>query len=184
MTARHFLIQARANRLMNHRLHAAMGALSREEFHAPRVGFFPSLHATLNHIVTVDWYYVDALEGGGRGLSLFDVENPFDELGPLAEAQAAVDARLVAYCASLADADLAREVGCDRGAKGVVSDRVDRTLLHVFMHQTHHRGQAHAMLSGTRVRPPQLDEFLMRGDAPLRADDLRACGYTEADLAP
>lgn len=40
------------------------------------------------------------------------------------------------------------------------------------------------MLSGTRVRPPQLDEFLMRGDAPLRADDLRACGYTEADLAP
>ena len=67
MTARHFLIQARANRLMNHRLHAAMAVLSREEFHAPRVGFFPSLHATLNHVITVDWYYLDALEGGHHG---------------------------------------------------------------------------------------------------------------------
>lgn len=184
MAAQYFLIQARANRLMNHRLHAAMAALSHEDFVAPRVGFFPSLHATLNHILTVDWYYVDALEGGGRGLRVFDDETPCATMAALAREQAAVDARLIAYCEGLGDGDLAREAGCDRGAKGVVMDRIDRTLLHVFMHQTHHRGQAHAMLSGTPVKPPQLDEFLMRGDAGWRVADLAACGFTEADLAP
>ena len=44
-------VQARANRLANHRLHAAMAALPQDEFDAPRTGFFPSLAATLNHIL-------------------------------------------------------------------------------------------------------------------------------------
>ncbi len=184
MAARYFLIQARTNRLMNHRLHAAVSSLSQADFVAPRVGFFPSLHATLNHLLTVDWYYVDALEQGGRGLRVFDDETPCATAADLAREQAAVDRRLVDFCGRLTDEDLARDVGCDRGAKGLVMDRIDRTLLHLFMHQTHHRGQAHAMLSGTPVKPPQLDEFLMRGDAVWRADDLAACGFTEADLAP
>jgi uncharacterized damage-inducible protein DinB len=32
----------------------------------------------------------------------------------------------------------------------------------------HHRGQVHAMLAGTRVAPPQLDEFFLRYDAARR----------------
>ena len=48
----------------------------------------------------------------------------------------------------------------DRGDH-VDTDIAARVLAHLFMHQTHHRGQAHAMLSGTPVRPPQLDEFLL-----------------------
>ena len=65
-------IQARANRLSNHRLHAAMAPLSRAEFHAPRVGFFPSLAQTLNHILEVDLYYIGALhrEAGHRAAVL------------------------------------------------------------------------------------------------------------------
>ena len=46
-------------------------------------------------------------------------------------------------------------------------ERADRLLLHLFQHQTHHRGQAHAMLSGTSIPPPQLDEFFSHGEAPL-----------------
>jgi uncharacterized damage-inducible protein DinB len=52
-------------------------------------------------------------------------------------------------------------------------------LAHLFMHQTHHRGQAHAMLAGTRVKPPQLDEFLMPSDAPFRVPDMAALGWRE-----
>ena len=52
-------------------------------------------------------------------------------------------------------------------------------LAHLFMHQTHHRGQAHAMLSGTAVKPPQLDEFLLASDASLRVPDLAALKWTE-----
>ena len=61
-------------------------------------------------------------------------------------------------------------------------ERVGHVLAHLAMHQTHHRGQLHAMLSGTAVAPPQLDEFLMPSDAPLRRAELAALGWTERDL--
>ena len=59
----HLRAQARANRLANRRLHEAMSRLTRDDFHAPRTSFFPSLATTLNHILAVDIYYIDALHG-------------------------------------------------------------------------------------------------------------------------
>jgi uncharacterized damage-inducible protein DinB len=52
--------------------------------------------------------------------------------------------------------------------------------MHLYQHQIHHRGQAHAMLSGTRIKPPQLDEFFSncRG-APLRASEFAGLGWAE-----
>ena len=47
-------------------------------------------------------------------------------------------------------------------------------LLHLFLHQVHHRGQVHDMLAQTDVPPPQLDEFLLEEDAARRAADLEA----------
>jgi hypothetical protein len=35
------------------------------------------------------------------------------------------------------------------------------------------------MLSGTRVKPPQLDEFYSAAEAPLRAAEFAALGWTE-----
>jgi uncharacterized damage-inducible protein DinB len=58
-------IAARANLMANRRLHAAMAPLSRDEFHAPRTSFFPSLARTLNHLLVIDIFYIDALEGAG-----------------------------------------------------------------------------------------------------------------------
>jgi hypothetical protein len=40
------------------------------------------------------------------------------------------------------------------------------------------------MLSSTRVKPPQLDEFLMASDARFRVADMAALSMTEADLMP
>jgi uncharacterized damage-inducible protein DinB len=47
-------------------------------------------------------------------------------------------------------------------------------LNHLFVHQIHHRGQVHAMLAGTSVKPPQLDEFFLAQDEPLRRHELLA----------
>ena len=55
------------NAWANHRLLTACAALSQEAFVASRTGFFPSLRATLNHILIVDRFYVDAMEGGHAG---------------------------------------------------------------------------------------------------------------------
>jgi uncharacterized damage-inducible protein DinB len=65
----HFRRMARNNAWSNHRLLTACSALSAEEYRTTRVSFFPSIAATLNHILLVDLYYLDALEGSALGYS-------------------------------------------------------------------------------------------------------------------
>ncbi len=176
-----FRAMARNNAWCNHRLLGEVARLDQAAFEAPRVGFFPSLRKTLNHILIVDHFYVDALEGGTLGPAAWADEEPCATVAPLRQAQAAVDRRLIAHCDALADADLAAIVHVHRGAR-VQEERRDRLLLHLFLHQTHHRGQAHAMLSATGVKPPQLDEFYSVAEAPLRAAEFTELGWTEESV--
>src|SRR6185503_19241424 len=108
--AHHFATMAYNNAWSNHRLLGSVSRLTEAEFVAPRTSFFPSLKATLNHNVTVDWYYVDALERGLRdqpvnadALRFFEPEEPFATCAPLSVAQHAVDRRLVGLCVPLTD---------------------------------------------------------------------------------
>ena len=172
---------AHANRLANHRLHAACAQLAPEEFRATRTSFFPSLSATLNHILIVDWYYIAALHREPDQTKAWNSETPFDALPPLAEAQRLSDERLIAWCEHADDAALESIVDMDRGSF-IQRDRARDVLLHLFMHQVHHRGQAHAMLSGTPVKPPQLDEFVMPSDAKFRVEDMRALDWREDEI--
>ena len=169
---------ARNNAWANHRLLAACAALTQDELEAERTSFFPSIKATLNHILITDWFYVDALEGGWLGPKAWADRTPCATVTDLAREQAAVDRRLIEVCEALTEESLDATVRLNRDSR-VQTERRDRGLLHLFQHQIHHRGQAHAMLSGTRVKPPQLDEFFSAGEAPLRADEFAALGWTE-----
>ena len=166
------------NAWANHRLGVACAGLSDTEFMAPRIGFFPSIAATLNHILIVDWFYVDALEGGTLGPAAWDDRIPCPSVSGWRAAQTAVDARLLAVCDRLMDADFDVIVHVHRGIR-TQTERRDRLLLHLMQHQIHHRGQAHAMLSATAVKPPQLDEFYSIAEAPLRAAEYGALGWSE-----
>jgi uncharacterized damage-inducible protein DinB len=174
-------VMAYNNAWANHRLLSACAGLSQAEFEAPRTSFFPSIQATLNHILTIDWFYVDALEGGKLGPAAWENPVPYPTLAELHPAQAAVDRRLIAWCNALDERGPDRTIRVHRGTR-VQNERADRLLLHIFQHQTHHRGQAHAMLSGTRVPPPQLDEFFSIAEAPLRAAEFQQLGWTEAEI--
>jgi uncharacterized damage-inducible protein DinB len=169
---------AHNNRWANHRLLRACAALSDAEFTAPRTGFFPSLSATLNHILVIDRFYVDAMEGGRLGPAAWADPEPCRTVAALGDAQQEMDQRLIAVVESLEASGLERVVELHRPA-GIRHERMDRLLLHVFQHQIHHRGQAHAMLSGTSVRPPQLDEFFLAEEASLREAELAELGVTE-----
>jgi uncharacterized damage-inducible protein DinB len=186
--AHHMYTMACNNAWANHRLLTACDKLSQADFVAHRTSFFPSIKATLNHIVTVDWFYVDALERGLRGEPVsrdvehfFDPEQPFGTCAALAPEQRAVDRRLIDACATLTDATLMLPIPIMRRA-GVLTEVATRLLAHLFEHQIHHRGQVHAMLAGTSVDPPQLDEFFCANEAHLRAAELADIGLSEATI--
>ncbi|WFF40326.1 damage-inducible protein DinB [Salinicola endophyticus] len=174
----HFRHQAYCSLWSNHRLLTACAGLSQEALYAERSGFFPSIHATLNHILIVDAYYIDALEGGTLGLGAFDDELPHTAIDTLQPAQERLDRRLVALCESATPAWLTRETVLPRGTHQQ-HEPTHRVLAHLFVHQTHHRGQVHAMLSSTEVAPPQLDEFFLRDEAPLRQAEFSDLGIDE-----
>jgi uncharacterized damage-inducible protein DinB len=173
------------NAWANHRLLTACAQLSQEDFARVRTSFFPSIQATLNHSLPVDWFYVDALERcfSRRAphpdpATFFTPTEPFATCAPLADAQRAVDRRLVTLSAGLTDGDLEQTVAITRRS-GIARDEAPRLFAHLFQHQIHHRGQVHAMLAGTTVAPPQLDEFFCANEAHLRVAELAELGYSE-----
>ncbi|WP_063287201.1 MULTISPECIES: DinB family protein [unclassified Pseudovibrio] len=180
----YFQAQAKNNTWANYRLLSSCKKLSEDELAAKRTSFFPSILMTLNHILTVDWFYISALEGAPLGINAFDPEYPFEHLSLLFEAQRNSDQKLIAHIGSMDLADLSK-IHVLRVDKPL-SERADRLLLHLFQHQMHHRGQVHAMLSGTSVAPPQLDEFFLSNEMEQQArkDDFAALGFCETDIWP
>ena len=184
LAATYLRAQAYNNAWANHRLLTACGQLTADELAAPRTSFFPTIIDTWNHILTVDWFYVSALEGDCIGYAAFEPEVPCPAFADLEREQRAVDRRLIAVCEALKDEDdLGRMVDIVRDT-WTQRERADRTLLHLFEHQIHHRGQVHAMLAGTTVKPPQLDEFFPghASELALRAEDFAALGFDEETI--
>lgn len=171
-------IQAHANALANERLGTALATLSAADWRAPRSGFFPSLAGTLNHVLAVDLYYVAALCRDPDPRAAYFGFTPHETAGGWRTQQRASDLRLVAWCDALDDSAVDAVVELPR-ADHVQRERAGHVLAHLFAHQVHHRGQAHAMLSGTGLKPPQLDEFLMPSEAHLREPEMRTLGWDE-----
>lgn len=182
-THTYFRAQAYNNAWANHRLLRACRQLTGEDLSAERTNFFPSIIQTLNHILTVDWFYVSAVEGACVGPAAFEPEIPCPDLRDLDREQRAVDKRLVACCERTDDAALGRSVDLIRDT-WTQTERTDRILLHLFQHQIHHRGQVHAMLAGTGVAPPQLDEFFPghEHEQALRKQDFAELGFDEEKI--
>jgi uncharacterized damage-inducible protein DinB len=180
--ARVLSVQAHANRLANRRLQAALANLSTSELHSRRISFFPTIIGTLNHLLAVDRYYIAALHGEPDMESQYRRYAPHDELASYASAQDASDQKLIAFCDKLDDTGVNAVVHMLHGSDPTKSDLACLVLNHLFMHQTHHRGQVHSMLSGTHVKPPQLDEFILRVDEPFRVSEMAALGWTEREV--
>ncbi|WP_119303864.1 DinB family protein [Dongia deserti] len=162
----HFQRMAVYNRWANQRLYEAVGKLSPEEFAAARSGFFPSLLKTLNHILVGDAVWMGRLEGtGSAGITSLD-QVLHAEFSALKAARAAMDERIVAFVDGLAPARLKEDLVYHTMAGEPMTMQVGQVLAHFFNHQTHHRGQAHAMLSSTTVEPPVLDLIYFLRDHP------------------
>jgi uncharacterized damage-inducible protein DinB len=171
----YIVAQAHNNRWSNHRLHSACARLSDSEYFGKRPSFFGPIHNHLDHIVYVDWLYLERLTG--KQFLPPDVGDLLHrELAPLAKDQIAADQALIDFCQAATPDTLASKVTFQLMDDTEYTEDVSSVLAHLFVHQVHHRGQVHDMLSATSVAPPQLDEFFMSGDLSLREEELRDLG--------
>jgi uncharacterized damage-inducible protein DinB len=169
----YLIAQARHNHWSNHRLHSACLRLPALEYYANRPSFFGSIHIHLDHIVFVDWLYLERLTGE-QYLPADVGDELHSELASLVEDQVTADRALIEYCEIATLETLASKVSFKLLDGTQYTESVWSVLAHLFTHQIHHRGQVHDMLSATSVAPPQLDEFFLSSDLPLREAELKA----------
>ncbi len=152
----HLSTSAAYNRWANERLYAAVGTLSDAAYRADRGAFFGSIRNTLNHVLVADRIWLKRLTGAGDAPERLDAIL-HDDFEGLEAARAAEDDRIAAFVASLDAADPERSFTYQNTAGKSFHQGFVPVLMHVFNHQTHHRGQVHAMLTGLSEPAPALD---------------------------
>ena len=156
---RYFAMFAAYNRWANARLYDAVAKVSGADYRADRGAFFGSLNGTLNHLLVTDRIWMRRFTGHGPQPTRLN-EILFDTLPALREARRAEDERILAYVEGLDDAALAGTITYRTITKPTdITQPLTPALAHLFNHQTHHRGQAHTLLTivGGRDAAPPLD---------------------------
>lgn len=153
----HFKMMASYNAWCNERLYEAAAGLSDADYRADLGAFFKSVHGTFNHILVGDRVWLSRFTGTGPAPTALD-EILYDDFDRLRAARRAEDARIDRFVDGLDDDKLASVLHYR-----ALSQPADVTypllpaLHHLFNHQTHHRGQATALLTRLGVDTPSLD---------------------------
>src|SRR5689334_18346677 len=158
---RHFTMMAAYNRWANIRLYNMAGALPDELYRKPAGVYFKSLHGTLNHLLTADRIWMCRLEGRGDHPGKLNA-TLHDDLASLREARVAEDQRIIQFIDRLDAADFEKFWDYKTLNGTPQRQQLREILAHLFNHQTHHRGQAHAALTALGVgEPDPLDLLIM-----------------------
>jgi uncharacterized damage-inducible protein DinB len=153
----HYRMFGHYNARANRRLYDAAAKLSDEQYRADRGAFFKSVHGTLNHLLTTDRIWMRRFTGEGGAPDRLDAIL-FDGFGELRVAREAEDRRIVDYVDQLDDDRIAGTIRYRRVSTPEEFEQpLAPALAHWFNHQTHHRGQVHALLTGLVGEAPELD---------------------------
>ena len=168
----HFAQFASYNSWANARLYEAALALNEVDYRRDVGAFFKSLHGTLNHLLLTDRIWMKRLTGEGQHPDRLNAII-HDERLQLALARVDEDERIVRYVASLDENAISSAFEYSTTSGKPFKQVRAEVLSHLFNHQTHHRGQAHTIISiCTGREPPPLDLLgMQRG---LQAPDLRS----------
>ena len=156
------VLLAQYNDTMNRKLYEAAARLAPEELHADRKAFFASLFATMNHLLAADTIWLSRFSlhpSGFRALAPFrgapaptSLTQSFGcDLGQLRAHRVRLDGIITALADELRPSDL-EQVLAYRNSRGLGFRKpFGSLLLHLFNHQTHHRGQASTLLTQAGV---------------------------------
>lgn len=154
---------ARYNSWQNENIVSAAETLDDAARRADRGAFFGSIAGTLSHLLWADLVWMSRFDGGepppGR---IKDSPALFPDWGAFLERRRATDRRILDWAARLEEGDLDGALSWFSGALGREVTRPRAICVaHMFNHQTHHRGQVHAMLTAAGARPGDTDLFVM-----------------------
>ena len=151
ITPAYVQLMAAYNAEMNRRLYAAAGRLDEAARRADRGAFFGSIHATLSHLVWADRIWMHRFAGWERPPGGIPGSTTlFTDFAAMRQTRMALDADLTAWAAALAPGWLDGDLVWFSGATGREQRRPKPVVVvHMFNHQTHHRGQVHAMLTAS-----------------------------------
>ncbi|WP_137390541.1 DinB family protein [Rhodoligotrophos defluvii] len=145
------------NAWANERLFEAASGLSDQDYRADRGAFFGSMHGTLNHLLVADRIWMSRFTNDPHEPATLDTIL-YDDFNALRQARRIEDARIRDFVGSL-DEDRLRSTVTYRTktSPAMIEQELGPVLLHFFNHQTHHRGQAHCILTGLTGQAPALD---------------------------
>jgi uncharacterized damage-inducible protein DinB len=160
----HFVMMAKYNAWANARLFRMAGALQDELYRKEVGAYFKSLHGTLNHLLATDRIWMHRLTGVGDHPDKLNA-TLFDDLPSLHAARVEEDSRIIGFVQGLEE-PVFKEVLDYRTLNGTPQRQRRREILaHLFNHETHHRGQAHAIITVLGVTEPDpLDLLIMLRD--------------------
>jgi uncharacterized damage-inducible protein DinB len=154
---------ARYNTWQNANLYSAANGLGDTARRLDRGAFFGSIQNTLTHVVWADTLWMSRFSGGPKPSGGIKDSSAFVESwADLLIAREALDCAILGWADGLASDALDGDLSWFSGAMGrTMTKPLSLLVAHFFNHQTHHRGQVHAMLTAAGARPEDTDLFIM-----------------------
>jgi uncharacterized damage-inducible protein DinB len=143
------------NAWANARMFSAAEALTAEQLEAPLVSSFPSLKATLSHIVVTEWVWLRRWRGESPTAAPAWAEEP--SLRELKSQLADIEAERASFLAGRTDADLEDVISYRGGDGQAFAHPLPDLIRHVVNHSTYHRGQLVTLLRQLGHTPPSTD---------------------------
>ena len=149
ITPQYVQCMAAYNAEMNKRLYAAAGRLSDEERRRDRGAFFGSIHRTFNHLLWADLMWLSRFDAGPKPpVPGAESTTMVADFGDLTRRRVDMDGRIESWATGVSEAWLQDHLTWFSGGSNQEMTKPRALLvMHVFNHQTHHRGQVHAMLT-------------------------------------
>lgn len=161
------VMMSRYNIWQNKQLLDYLQALAPKELTLDRKAFFGSIMATINHLLWGDQLWMSRFDGGpGPRCDASDNTTMCPTLAAWSAERFRTDGRIKLWADTINNIDLRGDLTWYSGTlEKDVRRPMQQCLVHFFNHQTHHRGQVHAMLTAAGAKATVSDLVFMPEDA-------------------
>lgn len=161
-------IMARYNHWQNRSLIAAADGLDDAARGKDRGAFFGSIQGTFSHLLWADRMWMSRFSASPKPpVPLAESARMVTGWAEFKRLRDGQDAAILNWAQTLEEGWLDREMTWMNNAVGKLTQPHSLLVMHFFNHQTHHRGQIHAMLTAAGARPGATDLPVMPADIAM-----------------